>query len=117
MEILISERRERDRERLGTDTRIFRAHVNTRSLSHTIQHTRRMFVIVCVCASVLLLKRRAAAERVSLFTVFLHQTAACRLGKHQSKWLCSAVGSPATAGPLQDRLNQPTPAKVSTCGL
>ncbi len=27
------------------------------------------------------------------------------------------MGSPATARPLQDRLHQPTPAKVSTCGL
>jgi hypothetical protein len=38
-------------------------------------------------------------------------------GRHQSKWLCSAAVSPATARPLQDLLHQTTPAKVSTCGL
>ena len=57
---------------------------------------------VCVCVS--FLERRAAAERVSLWTGFPGQTAACRLGKRQSKWLCGALGSPATAGPLPDRL-------------
>ncbi len=48
--------RHRDRERLDTDTRIFRAHAWTRSLFHTIKdtlaqhkHRRRMCVYVCVC--------------------------------------------------------------------
>jgi hypothetical protein len=46
--------RDRERERLDSDTRIFRAHAYTRSLSHPItqtltpKHTRRMGV--CVCA-------------------------------------------------------------------
>ena len=66
------------------------------------------YVCVCYCL------RRAAAERFSLWTGYLDQTSACRFGKHQSKWLCSAVGSPTTARPLQDRLHQPTHAKVST---
>jgi hypothetical protein len=55
----------------------------------------------CVCVCVLLLKRRAAGEHVHLWVGFLGQTAACRLGKHQSKWLCSDVDSPATAGRLR----------------
>jgi hypothetical protein len=55
MSLLISERGEKvtGRERLDTDTRIFRAHVYTFSLSHNIKniftppkHTRRMCVIV-----------------------------------------------------------------------
>ena len=40
---------------------------------------------MCECV----LKRRAAAERVSLWSGFLGQTSACRLDKHQSKWLCN----------------------------
>ena len=41
MEFLISERGEKvtERERLDTDTRIFRAHVYTSSLCHNIQKT------------------------------------------------------------------------------
>ena len=57
---------------------------------------------VCVCVS--FLERRAAAERVSLWAGFPGQTAACRLGKRKKKWLCGAVASPATAGPLPDSL-------------
>ena len=38
-----------------------------------------------------LTKRRAAAERVSLSAGFPGQKAACRLGKQQSKLLCSAL--------------------------
>ena len=53
-----------------------------------IRHTQCVCVCVCYCY-----KRRAAGERVSLLAGFLGQTTACRLGKHQSKWLCSAVGS------------------------
>jgi len=48
-----------------------------------------------VCWCVL---RRAAGEHVNLWAGFLGQTAACRLGKHQNKWLCSDVDSSATAG-------------------
>ena len=71
---------------------------------------------VCVCVCVLLLERRAVAECVSLWAAFLGRTATCRLGKHQSKWLCRAAGSPVTARQLQDHLHQPT-VKVNSCGL
>jgi hypothetical protein len=61
-------------------------------------------------------KRRAAAERVSLSAGFSGQKGACRLGKQQSKWLCSALGSPATARPLQGGLHQsPTPKSTKPC--
>ena len=73
--------------------------------------------VLSVCVSVFLPKKQAASERVSLWAGFLGETAACSLGKHQSEWLCSSVSSPATASPLQDRLHQPTPAKVSTCAF
>jgi hypothetical protein len=68
---LISERetrkiqRQRVRERFDRDTRIFRTHVHRCSLSHTIKHTltpHRHRRRECV----LLLIRRAAAERVRL---------------------------------------------------
>ena len=40
---------------------------------------------VCVCVvCVLLLKRRAVAERVSLWAAFLGRTATCRLGQHEA---------------------------------
>jgi hypothetical protein len=97
--------RDKETERMDTDTRIFRAHEYTRSLSQTITqtlshpNTQEESVSVCVFAravcALLLLKGRAAAERVSLWAGYLDQTSACRFGKHQSKWLCSAVGSPA----------------------
>ncbi len=50
-------------------------------------------------------------ERVSLSAGFPGQKAACRLGKQQSMWLCSALGSPATARPLQGRVHQSPPPK------
>jgi hypothetical protein len=77
---------------------------------------------VCVCCvhvcvvCVLLLKRQAVAERVSLLAAFVGGTATCKLDKHQRKWLCRAAGSPATARQLQDHLHQPT-VKVNSCGL
>jgi hypothetical protein len=42
--------------------------------------------------------------RVSLSAGLPGQKAACRLTKQQSKWLCSALGSPATATPLKGRV-------------
>jgi hypothetical protein len=45
---------------------------------------------VCVCEFVL--KRRAAAERVSLWSGFLGQTAACRLGKHKKQEVVQRCG-------------------------
>ena len=87
--------------------------------SHTTQTPKEnVCVCVCVCVFVCVIaeKRRAVAERVSLWAGFLDQTATCRLGKHQSKCLCRTADSPATARTLQDHLHQPTD-KVSTCGL
>ena len=124
--ILICDKRRTDRERDSTLIPGFVEHMHERAHflkpSHTLSHpnTRRMCVWVCVCVCarpcvlVLWLKRRSAAERVRLWAGYLGQTSARRLGKHQSEWLCSAVGSPATARPLQDRLHQPTHDKVST---
>ena len=118
--LLICDKRQRDRERerLDTDTRIFRAHVYTRSLSQTIthtltpKHTRRMCACLCARARVCLCYFLKGEQPPSASVYwYLDQTSACRLGKHQSKWLCSAVSSPATARPLQDRLHEPTRPK------
>ena len=80
------DKRQREREN-GQWYQDFRAHEYTRSLSQTItqtltpKHTRRMCVCVCVrarpCVLVLLLKGRAAAERVSLWqgTLTIHPRA------------------------------------------
>ncbi len=75
-------------------------HALTFSKNHTNSHTQTHKKNVCVCSRapcvlVLLLKGRAAAEHVSLWAGYLEHTSACRFGKHQSKCLCSAVGSPA----------------------
>ena len=59
-------------------------------------------VCLRVCVRALLLTRRAAAERVSLWAGFLGQTSACGLDKHQSKWLCSE-------GLASDRKTAPRP--------
>jgi hypothetical protein len=116
--LLICDKRQRDRERerVDTDTRIFRVHVYTRSLFQTIthtltpKHTRQMCVCLCarVCLSYFLKGEQPPSASVYWY---LDQTSACRLAKHQSKWLCSAVSSPATARPLQDRLHEPTRSK------
>ena len=99
--------KETERERIHTDTRFFvdiisRAHFLKQSHKLSHPNTQDEGVCVCVlarpCVLVLLLRRRAAAERVSLWAGYLDQTSACRFGKHQSKWLCSAVGSPTSAG-------------------
>ena len=55
--------RQRVRERFDHDTRIFRTNVHRCSLSHTIKHTLTPYRHR---RRVLLLKRRAAAERVRL---------------------------------------------------
>ncbi len=101
------DKRQRDRETERTLTLMpgFFVHMNTHAhflkQSHKLSHpnTQEEGVCVCVrarpCVLVLLLKGRAAAERVSLWAGYLDQTSACRFGKHQSKWLCSAVGPPA----------------------
>ena len=91
--------------------------IHTLSFSHYQGHsntTQTHVVTQRVC--VLLLMRQAAADRVSSWAGFPGQTTARRLDKHQCKWLCSAVGSPATARPLQPPA-QAHPAKVSKCGL
>ena len=59
---------------------------------------------VRVNVRLLLLKRQADAERVSLWAGYLGQTSARRLGKRQSKCLCSAVG-----GLASDRKAAPRP--------
>ena len=56
--------------------------------SHTTQTQKEMCVCVCECV----LKRRAAAERVSLWSGFLGQTAACRLGKHKKQEVVQRCG-------------------------
>ena len=102
--------KDRERERFDSDTRIFRAHAYTRSLSQTItqtltpKHKENVCVFARAVCALLLLKGRAAAERVSLWAGYLGQTSACRFGKHQSKWLCSAVGSPANVCILTEDL-------------
>ena len=48
-------------------------------------------------------QKASSRERDSLWAGILVQTAACRLGKQQIKCLRSAVGSPATATPLEGR--------------
>ena len=110
--------KETERERESTLIPGFFVDISTRAhflkqshkQSHKLSHPNTQDECVCVCVRarpcvlVLLLRRRAAAERVSLWAGFPGQTAACRLGKRQSKWLCGTVASPATAGPLPDRL-------------
>jgi hypothetical protein len=107
--------KETERERESTLIPGFFVDISTRAhfLKQTLtpKHTRRMCVCVCVrarpCVLVLLLRKRAAAERVSLWAGYLDQTSARRFGKHQSKWLCSALGSPATASRSKSGLTSP----------
>ena len=98
------DKRQRDREngQWYQDFSCTWIHELTFSNNHTNSHpqTHKKNVCLCVCSRapcvlVLLLKGRAAAERVSLWAGYLDQTSACRFGKHQRKWLCSAVGSSA----------------------
>ena len=72
----VERERHSDRERLDTDTRIFRAHACTRSHFHTIKdtltphkHRRRMCVCVCVCVClcVLLLKKGEQSPSASVY--------------------------------------------------
>ena len=121
--LIVKRDKETERERESTLIPGFFVDISTRAhflkQSHKLSHPNTQDECVCVCVCVrarpsvlmLLRRKRAAAERVSLWAGYLDQTSAHRFGKHQIKWLCSAVGSAATARPLQERLNEPTPPK------
>ncbi len=68
-------------------------------------NTQGECVSVRVNVRLLLLKRQADTERVSLWSGYLGQTSALRLGKRQIKYLCRAVG-----GLASDRKAAPRPA-------
>ena len=110
MNLIVTRDKETERQRMDTDTRIFRAHEYTRSVSQTItqtltpKHKQNVCVFARAVCALLLIKGRAAAERVSLWAGYLGQTSAFRFVKNQSKWLCSAVGSPANVCILTEDL-------------
>jgi hypothetical protein len=113
--------KETERERESTLIPGFFVDISTRAhflkqshkQSHKLSHPNTQDECVCVCVRarpcvlVLLRRKRAAAERVNLWAGYLDQTSARRFGKHQSKWLCSAVGSPATASRSKSGLTSP----------
>jgi hypothetical protein len=87
MNLIVTRDKETERQREWTLIPGFFVHMNTRAhflkqshkLSHPTKHTRRMCVCVRArpCVLVLLLKGRAAAERVSLWqgTLTIHPRA------------------------------------------
>ena len=76
------------------------------------KHTRRICVCVCVCLCDCL--KGEHPPSVSDYGLGSLPRNCGRLGKHQRKWLCTAVGSPATTRPFQDVLHKTTPHKVSS---
>ncbi len=66
---------------------------------------------MCVCVCVCNCPKGEPPPSASVYRRVFLQKPACRLGKQQSKRLCSALGSPATARPLKGHLHQSPPLK------
>ena len=105
-----------EKERDSTLKPGFPVHMYTSALFLTLsntfspQNTHKENVCVCVCVNVCCYLQGEQStdtfvERLSLWARFLGLTVAYILDKHQSMWLYSAVGSPVTVRPLQDRLH------------